>query len=305
MKTLGYAVILLLCFAIPAHAAQVYSGCAAPPSTFRHVWYFDPVHGKTQAAGGNGSQATPWNNLQALVQAEPGYSFPLLTTAPYRQVPVPGQPAVTKTGPNAGPIAPGDEILLMSGNYGDVWHQRFERAAISNSDFVTVAAAPGQTPVLTSLFVGETNKWVFSGLKVQSLQPAARSGNALVAVKDGARRFRHPTLCFENMTHLVPGQRQGLEQSPMGRECAQRVLGHEQPPAARIRSAFRSPGRISAMSGSALRLRPTNSSSQTTRSIILATTELITRQAISPSPRTISMTTWTSATAIMKTPCRA
>jgi hypothetical protein len=92
MKTLSYVVILLLSFAAPVRAAPVYSGCAAPPSTFRNVWYFDPVHGTTQAAGGNGSQARPWNNLQALVLAEAGYSFPLLTTAPYRQVPVPGNP---------------------------------------------------------------------------------------------------------------------------------------------------------------------------------------------------------------------
>ena len=97
MKTLGYAVILLPCFALPTQAANVYSGCSVPSPTFRHVWYFDPVHGKTKAAGGNGSQAAPWNNLQALIQVQPGYSYPLLTTAPYRQVPVPGQPAVTKT----------------------------------------------------------------------------------------------------------------------------------------------------------------------------------------------------------------
>ena len=53
MKTLSYVVILLLSFAAPVRAAAVYSGCAAPPSTFRNVWYFDPVHGKTPAAGGN------------------------------------------------------------------------------------------------------------------------------------------------------------------------------------------------------------------------------------------------------------
>jgi hypothetical protein len=92
MKTLGYAVILLLSFAVPVRSAQVYSGCAAPPSTFRHVWYFDPVHGKTQAAGGNGSQASPWNNLQALVQAEADYSFPLLTTALIVRFQSPGNP---------------------------------------------------------------------------------------------------------------------------------------------------------------------------------------------------------------------
>ena len=199
MKTLSYAVILLLSLAAPVRAAPVYSGCAAPPSMFRNVWYFDPVHGKTQAAGGNGSQAHPWNNLQALVLAEAGYSFPLLTTAPYRQVPVPGQPAVVATGPKAGPIAPGDEILLMSGNYGDISIGGLV-AEVSNSTFVTIAAAPGQTPVLTSLFIGETNMWVIDGLKVQSLQPAARSGNALVEIKDAGATFPTSNIVLENMT---------------------------------------------------------------------------------------------------------
>src|SRR6202020_1442308 len=108
--------------------------CAATPSTFGKVWYFDSVHGKTQLAGGNGSQHHPWNNLQALVQAESGYAFPRLTTAPYRQVPVPGQPAVVAAGPKAAPIAPGDEILLMSGNYGNIWIN-VSGAEISNSAF--------------------------------------------------------------------------------------------------------------------------------------------------------------------------
>jgi hypothetical protein len=197
-KTLYYAVIVLLCCPLPTHAAQVYTGCAVPPSTFRHVWYFDPVHGKTAEAGGKGSQAAPWNNLQALVQTETGYSFPLLTTAPYRQVPVPGQPAVNKTGPQAGPVAPGDEILLMSGNYGDILITA--SPAISNSNFVTVGAAPGQTPVLKSLFVGETNKWVFNGLKVQSLQSANRTGNALVQIKDAGATLPTSDIVLENLT---------------------------------------------------------------------------------------------------------
>ena len=166
----------------------------SPPTTFRHVWYFDPVHGKTQAAGGNGSQASPWNNLQALVQAETGYAYPLLTTAPYLQAVGPGKPWVTTTGPKAGPIAPGDEILLMSGNYGNLWLNVWA-AEISNSAFVTIAAAPGQTPVLTSLFVSGTNEWVFNGLKVQSLQPTALSGNALVEVNDGGASFSDVQHC--------------------------------------------------------------------------------------------------------------
>jgi hypothetical protein len=199
MKILGCVVILLLSFVAPLRAAQVYSGCATPPTTFRHVWYFDPVHGKTQAAGGNGSQAAPWNNLQAVVQKETGYSFPLLTTAPYLQVPVPGQPVVLATGPKAGPIAPGDEILLMSGNYGNIWINT-SGAEISNSAFITIEPAPGQTPVLTSLLVGGTNEWEFNGLKVQSLQPAALSGNDLVEIKDGGAKFPTSDIVLENMT---------------------------------------------------------------------------------------------------------
>jgi hypothetical protein len=199
MKTLSCAAILLFAFAFPVHAAPVYSGCAAPPSTFRHVWYFDPVHGKTTAAGGNGSQSAPWNSLQALVQTSPGYSFPLLTTAPYHQVPVPGQPGVLKPGPKAGPVAPGDQILLMSGNYGDVGIN-VSAAEISNSDFVTVQAAPGQVPVLTSLLVSSTNKWVFNALKVQSLQAAARSGLTLVEIKDGGAALPTSDIVFENMS---------------------------------------------------------------------------------------------------------
>jgi hypothetical protein len=199
MKVLSYVVLLLLSFTVPVRAAQVYSGCAAPPSTFRHVWYFDPVHGKTQAAGGNGSQASPWNNLEALVAAGPGYSYPLLTTAPYLQSVGAGKPWVTTTGPKAGPIAPGDEILLMSGNYGNLWINIWA-AEISNSAFVTIAAAPGQTPVLTSLLVSGTNNWVFSGLKVQSLQPAALNGNYLVEVNDGGASFPTSNIVFENLT---------------------------------------------------------------------------------------------------------
>jgi parallel beta helix pectate lyase-like protein len=65
---------------------------------------------------------------------------------------------------------------------------------------VTVAAAPGQTPVLTSLFVAETNKWRFNGLKVQSLKPAALSNNYLVTIKDGGASLPTSDIVLENMS---------------------------------------------------------------------------------------------------------
>ena len=199
MKTLGRSVILLVCYVYPAHAQQVYHDCATPPSTFRNVWYIDPVNGKTQAAGGNGSQAHPWNSLEAVAAAVTGYPYPLLTTAPYRHANATDTAAVFAAGPAAGPIKPGDEILLMSGNYGNVGICQYN-TEISNSSFVTVAAAPGQTPVLTALGLCSTSMWAFDGLKVQSLEAAAVGTSFLVGVADQGASLPASNIVFENMT---------------------------------------------------------------------------------------------------------
>src|SRR5271163_2839537 len=111
MKTFSYVVILLLCYVFPADAQQVASDCSTPPSTFRHTWYIDPVNGQTEAAmtaagvklpsagsgptsAQQGSAAHPWNSLQAVFNvtsaAIPGYTYPLLTSAPYRYWPAGG-----------------------------------------------------------------------------------------------------------------------------------------------------------------------------------------------------------------------
>ena len=148
-----------------AWAAQVYPGCAVPPTTFNHVWYIDPVNGKTPSKGGLGTQAAPWNSLQAAFSLQPGYKAPLLTTAPYRHLGA-GPDYVTEPGPDSGPVKPGDEILLMSGAYGDVstsdWTIGFKNPA-----FVTIAAAPGQTPVFSFLAVVASSYFVFSGITVE------------------------------------------------------------------------------------------------------------------------------------------
>ena len=149
-----------------ARAAEVYPGCAVPPTTFNHVWYVDPVNGKTVSAGGLGTQAAPWNSLQAVFSASSGYKYPLLTTAPYVRDPTTG---LFSPGPDAGPIQPGDEILLMSGNYGDIAIGSQYGGANNSPAFVTIAAAPGQVPVLTLLYIMSSSGFVFSGLKVQSL----------------------------------------------------------------------------------------------------------------------------------------
>jgi hypothetical protein len=205
MKTLGYAVILLLPLAVPVRAAQVYSGCSVPSATSRHVWYVDPVNGKTPAAGGAGSQASPWNSLTGIIGGAwatggfsvPGYTRPLLSSVPYAHF-ING--AFLDVADQIGnpPVQPGDALMLMSGNYGDIVLGNFNLET-SNSDFVTVEAASGQVPVFTTLWIQRTNKWVFDAIKVQSLLGTNGNTQALVFVTDQGPAYPTTDIILENV----------------------------------------------------------------------------------------------------------
>jgi hypothetical protein len=204
VKTLSYVVILLLSLVVPVRAAMVYSGCAAPPSTFRQVWYVDPVNGKTPAAGGNGSQAAPWNSLNGVLSGNwatagwtvPGYTRPLLSTVPYYHI-VNGVRVDVVDSIGNPPVQPGDVIMLMSGNYGDIIIGAYLRE-VANPSFVTVQAASGQTPVLSTLLILSTTNWVFNGLKVQSLLTSANA-NPLIYIHDQGASFPTSNIVLENM----------------------------------------------------------------------------------------------------------
>jgi hypothetical protein len=205
VKILSYVVIMLLCFAVPVRAAQVYSGCSVPSGTSRHVWYVDPVHGKTPAAGGNGSQASPWNSLLGVIGGGwgasnfsiPGYTRPLLSSVPYVHI-ANGQFVAVADQLGNPPVQPGDAIMLMSGNYGDIGIGDYNLPT-TNSDFVTVEAAPGQTPVFTTLLLDRTNKWVFNAIKVQSLNGTNGNTQGLIVLTDQGPSFPTTDIVFENM----------------------------------------------------------------------------------------------------------
>jgi hypothetical protein len=203
MKTLALAVVMLALLAIPVRATPVYSGCSVPSGSYRHIWYVDPVHGKSPAAGGVGSQAKPWDSLAGIIAGAwgttgfsvPGYSRPLLSSVPY--VHNAGSAIVADQLGNP-PVQPGDAIYLMSGNYGDIYISNFNLPT-TNSDFVTVAAAPGQTPVFTTLYFDRTNKWMFNGIKVQSLMGTNGNTQALVTVTDQGSSYPTTDIILMNM----------------------------------------------------------------------------------------------------------
>lgn len=181
-----------------ARAAEVYPGCAEPGATGK-IWYLDPVNGKTPADGGNGSKTAPWNSLQGVVsfRLPPGYKRPLLSSVPYVHV-VDGKRVYVADQLGSPPVQPGDMIELMSGDYGDIVIGDYLQQVV-NPSFVTVEAAPGQTPVFSTLSIRSTNKWVFRGVKVQSLSGANNNKQALVTVTDQGASLPTTDIIFENL----------------------------------------------------------------------------------------------------------
>jgi hypothetical protein len=181
-----------------ARADQVYPGCAQPGPAGK-VWYLDPVNGKTPADGGTGSQTAPWNSLQGILSFKfpPGYTRPLLSSVPYYHA-VEGKRAYVADQLGSPPVQPGDTIMLMSGNYGDIVIGDYLQQVV-NPSFVTVEAAPGQAPVFSTLYIRSTNKWVFKGIKVQSLLGTNNNKQALVSVTDQGASLPTSDIILENM----------------------------------------------------------------------------------------------------------
>jgi hypothetical protein len=132
-------VIIATCCAVEANAVEVAKGCATPKqSSERHLFYVDPVKGNMS---NDGSLSRPWRTLAEVVDSKNKMIGDQNTSAP---------------------IKPGDVIYLMSGDHGNV-----QILGAVNKEFITVQAAPGQTPILRSLRVDGAAKWMFLGLKVQ------------------------------------------------------------------------------------------------------------------------------------------
>jgi hypothetical protein len=221
---------------VPATATTAaVPACPVPPAlSTANVWYFDPVNGKSPAAwvtyfaanpsdaGRQGDAQHPWNSLIGAISGYwgtanvtpnvtyPGYSRPLLSSVPFWHTTTTGEAGLNAgeaigkvdVADNTGspPIHPGDKILLMSGNYGNIFIGAYTLSTV-NSDWVTVQAAPGQTPVLATLYAEATNKWVFSGLTVQSIKTAKPVVNyALVSVTDEGTSYPATDFIFDNMS---------------------------------------------------------------------------------------------------------
>jgi hypothetical protein len=219
MKTLASAAVVLVAFAGPVRATQVYSGCSTPSPIPGRTWFVDPVNGKSPASGGNGSLISPWNSLNGIISGQwgtqgfsvSGYTRPLLSSVPYFHK-VNGANVDVADQVGSPPVQPGDAIMLMSGNYGDIALGNYNLST-TNSDFVTVQAVLGQTPVFSTLAISRTNKWVFNSIKVESLLGTNGNNNPLVGVSDQGASYPTTDIILENMLISSADSAAGWSQS--------------------------------------------------------------------------------------------
>jgi hypothetical protein len=111
------------------------------------------------STGGTGTQASPFNSLPAAVAATNGN---------------------------------GGTINLMAGSYGAV-----SFANEANTNWLRVAAVPGQTPNFSTLAINHTNELIVDGVQVSG--PATGQFQVLVGVQDGGAAAPTSNIVLANM----------------------------------------------------------------------------------------------------------
>ena len=132
------------------------------------TYYVDPGQGD---GGNDGSALRPWRTLEELFEQG------LIETREYAQKPYKdGTPFKVKN--SGGVVKGGDTILLRSGDHGKVWIR-----GAYNTDTITIAAAKGHRPKLTSIMLSAASKWALKGLIVSPEKSGDTKRRTLIAVE--------------------------------------------------------------------------------------------------------------------------
>ncbi|MEI8018770.1 MAG: right-handed parallel beta-helix repeat-containing protein [Schlesneria sp.] len=143
-KTVTFAsVCFMFCLSLNAQTGSSHIGCATPKRPV-HVYYADPIKGSMK---GDGSYSRPWGSLASIINAN----------------------LINGQDNSSGVVHAGDLIYLLTGDHGNiVLSPNVGTGKVSNTEFITIQAAPGKNPTLQSLNVQNAAKWVFRGLTIQN-----------------------------------------------------------------------------------------------------------------------------------------
>ena len=154
----GTAGIAMLCIATPAGATD---------------FYVDPENGDMS---GDGSAEAPWSSIQEVLDAG------LVESQDWAELPyADGAQLVPKN--EGAPVRAGDTIWLRSGYHGEL-----DISSHYNTDFITIAAEEGQTPVVSLLHVWASSFWIIRGLTVSAESAPTYEQHTLVPLESHSWR---------------------------------------------------------------------------------------------------------------------
>ena len=142
--------------------------CLGFSAAYTADYFVDPVNGDPN---GDGSRGNPWRSLQEV--AESG----LIQTDSKRD----------------GRIRGGDTIFLLSGDHG-----AFVVNGARNSNPITVAAAPGETPRLHYIVLRGASNWMFRGLSISLSYAPEYKKRTMVRFRNNSRYGSCSDITIEN-----------------------------------------------------------------------------------------------------------
>lgn len=162
------AVLFIGLWTTTASGTDIPVGCAAPSARADHRTYFvDPLRGSMT---NDGSAERPWRTLAEV------FSNKLINSKAFSSKYPSGDRTLSIVNPD-GRIKPGDTILLMSGNHGTPILQGYV-----NDEFITVMAAPQQTPVVSGMKINGSSRWMFGGIKFEGPKTSTEAVNGLIEI---------------------------------------------------------------------------------------------------------------------------
>ena len=171
MRVTSLPLVLTLALVLAAAAGLSLTASAAlacdQPKDFSggRVFHVDPARG---AANGDGSSGHPWRSLADALDPARG-----LVAAPRQRRQPDGSFAIAPA--SGGPIHAGDIIELASGDYGDL-----KITGYANRDYIAIAAAPGQKPVVHGLWIAGASHWLLRGLTFSAANGESGPHDAIV-----------------------------------------------------------------------------------------------------------------------------
>ena len=190
----------------PVHVLQnahaIYPGCEIPPATptftsavggaGTHTWYFDPVNGSTQAAGGLGTKARPFKDINALFATQANYSSsPLFGVG--RTI-IPGDTIYNEPGANA------ESFVVPAGTYSTL-----DGTSTGTPEWTWVMTDPAVSSraQMAAITFATGSNFLFKHLGVDGSIPQQYYLGAVIISNTGASTTTAPTahdIVFEDVT---------------------------------------------------------------------------------------------------------